>query len=185
MENENQDVNLQNDTEETVNFNEESVEATETEETGAEVDVETEVKRQTAVLYARMKQAEADAKKAKAELANSSRSETKVSGELGTTDVIYLAKADIHDDDMDEVLKHAKLHNVSVKEAHSYLKPILDVRLEQRKTAEASNVGSSKRGSGKISDEVLLSKASKGEISGNDADIERLIEARFQAKKGK
>lgn len=109
----------------------------------------------------------------------------KQSGELGTTDVIYLAKADIHDDDMDEVLKHAKLHNVSVKEAHSYLKPILDVRVEQRKTAEASNVGSSKRGSGKISDEVLLSKASKGEISGNDADIERLIEARFQAKKGK
>lgn len=183
MENENEDVNLQNDTEETVNFNEESVEATETEETG--VDVEAEVKRQTAVLYARMKQAEADAKKAKAELANSSRSETKVSGELGTTDVIYLAKADIHDDDMDEVLRHAKLHNVSVKEAHSYLKPILDVRVEQRKTAEASNVGSSKRGSGKISDEVLLSKASKGEISANDADIERLIEARFQAKKGK
>ena len=99
-------------------------------------------------------------------------------GGLSQKDVIYVAKADIHEDDVDEVLRHATVNKVSVKEAHEYLKPILAIREEQRKVASAANVGGSRRGSGKVSDDILLSKAEKGEIPDNDADLERLLRAR-------
>lgn len=172
-------IDSQNDTEVTENTNEESVDNTETEET--DVDIEAEVKKATAPLYARMKKAEEEAREAKAKLAQTSGKTDKTSAELSQKDVIYLAKSDIHDDDMDEVLKYASKSGVSVKEAHEYLKPILAVKNEQRQTALAANVGTSKRGSGKISGDVLLDKARKGDLPTNDDDIDRLI----QARKGK
>ena len=95
-------------------------------------------------------------------------------GELSTTDILYVAKADIHEDDMEDVLKHAKLHNVSVKEAHNFLKPILDVRKEQRNTSQATHTRGSARGSSKISDETLLENAKRGKLPDNDADMLRL-----------
>lgn len=180
MENEYEEVNPTNDTEVTENTYEES-DNTETEEIG--IDIEAEVKKATAPLYARMKQAEAEAKEAKAKLAQagSSKTEGNTSGDLSQKDVIYLAKSDIHDDDIDEVLKYASKSGVSVKEAHEYLKPILAVKQEQRKVASAANVGVSKRGSGQVAADILLAKARKGELPTNDDDIDRLI----QARKGK
>lgn len=177
MENENiENIDSQNDTEVTENTNEESVDTTETEET--DVDIEAEVKKATAPLYARMKKAEEEAREAKAKLAQTSGKSDKTSGDLSQKDVIYLAKSDIHDDDMDEVLKYASKSGVSVKEAHEYLKPILAVKNEQRQTALAANTGSSKRGSGKTAPDILLAKARKGELPTSDDDIERLIAAR-------
>jgi len=99
---------------------------------------------------------------------------TKKEGELSTPDVIFLAKTDIHDDDMEDVLKHAKLHKVSMKEAYSFLKPILDVRKEQRQTSQATHTRGSARGSSKISDETLLENAKRGKLPDNDADMLRL-----------
>lgn len=100
-------------------------------------------------------------------------------GNLNTSDVIYLAKADIHDDDMEEVLKYASANKLSMKDAHNYLKPIFDVKSEMRKTASASNTGSARRSSGKVSDEVLLSKASKGEMPEDSDEMARLVRARW------
>jgi hypothetical protein len=53
---------------------------------------------------------------------------------------------------------------------------------EERKTANASNTGKARVGSTKMTDETLLSNASKGIYPEKDEDIERLIMAR-KAKK--
>lgn len=92
--------------------------------------------------------------------------------------MIYLAKADIHDEDFDEVTKYASKNGVTVKEAHEYLKPILAVKDEQRRIANAANTSSSKRGSGKVSDESVMENASRG----RETDPEALAEARMRLK---
>jgi len=109
--------------------------------------------------------------------------QTPTAGELSQRDWLYLAKADVHDEDLNEVTNYASKNGITVKEAHEYLKPILAVNAEQRNTANASNTGSSKRGSGKVSDETLLGNASKGTLPDNDADLQRLINARHGYKK--
>jgi predicted XRE-type DNA-binding protein len=124
----------------------------------------------------RAEKAEKLAKTVKSEPVKKQDSQT--AGNLNQKDFLYVAKADIHEDDIDEVLNYASKNGISVKEAHEYLKPILNVHAEQRMTASAANVGSAKRSSSKTPDDVILSKAAKGELPENDADLERLIKLR-------
>ena len=180
MENEeNENIDSQNDTEATENATEESVESTETE--GTEVNLEAEVKKATAPLYARMKQAEQEAKELKIKLSKTSvETPKKVSSELSTKDIYALMEAKVPEQDIDKVQEIAKLKGISVSEAIKLplTKQILSDEAEQRQTASASNVGSSRRSSTKISDEVLLEKAQKGEMPENETDFERLFNAR-------
>lgn len=108
------------------------------------------------------------------------KTESRQSGELGTKDLYALMEAKVAQEDVDEVVEYAKFKNISVSEAlkSSVVKTLLSDKAEQRATAEAANVGSSKRSSGKVPDDVLLAKASKGELPDNDADMERLIRLR-------
>lgn len=99
---------------------------------------------------------------------------------LSTKDVLFLAKADIHQEDLGEVLDYAKSKKIDASEAYKYLKPILDVRSETRKTAEAANTGASRRSNAQLSDDVLVKNASEGKIPETDADIERLIAAKMK-----
>lgn len=104
---------------------------------------------------------------------------------LSTKDVVYLAKADIHDDDVDEVLDYAKLKGISVGKAHEFLKPILAVRTEQRTTASAANTSSVRRGASKATGETLLENAKAGKLPDSDDDIARLVAAQAEkARKG-
>jgi len=118
--------------------------------------------------------------KIRAEKAEKGKKEEKTS-ELSTKDILYLAKADIHEDDMNDVLEWAKFKNISVQEAHKQLKGTLDVRAEERKTAAASNTGTSRPGT-QVSGESLLEKAKEGQLPEKDEDIDKLVEARMQAK---
>lgn len=102
---------------------------------------------------------------------------------LSEKDVIYLAKASIHDDDVDEVLAYANKMGVSVKEAHKFYEPILAKREEQRKVADATNTGPSRRSNTKLSDEDLIAKASKNELPEDPEDIERLMKAKLFHKR--
>lgn len=102
--------------------------------------------------------------------------------EIANKDILYLAKADINEDDVNEVLEWAKFKKVSVKEAHEALKPILQVRAEQRKTAEAAHTGTSTRGGNKLDGEQLLRNASTGKLPQDDAGIEALVAAEIAAK---
>lgn len=103
--------------------------------------------------------------------------------ELASEDIIYLSKADIHEDDMKEVVNYAKKMGVGVKEAHAFFKPILKERAEQRKTAEVTNTGSSRRSVTKPSDADLLKKAQEGDLPEDPEEIARIMRAKSGAKK--
>lgn len=104
-------------------------------------------------------------------------------GSLSTKDVLYLAKADIHEDDLEEVTKQAKLQGITVSEAHKFLKPILDSRAEERKTALATQTGRTQRGITKTTGEDLLSKAeATGEMPDDDEGMAKLAQARLNKK---
>lgn len=99
-------------------------------------------------------------------------------GGLSQKDVIYLAKADIHEEDIDEVVELAKLKKVSVAEAHKFMAPILKERQEERQTALATQSRGGNRGTSKETPEVLISKAIRGE----EVDPEKLAAARMAQK---
>lgn len=112
------------------------------------------------------------------------KQESPKAGELSSKDLIALMEAKVSSDDIDEVTEFAKFKGISVAEAlkTSYVKSTLVERAEQRNTASAANVGGAKRGSGKTPDDVLLSRAAKGELPDNDADMDRVIKLRLGIK---
>ena len=101
-------------------------------------------------------------------------------GDISTKDIYALMEAKVPEQDIEKVQEIATLKGISVSEALklSLTKQILSDEVEQRNTASASNVGGSKRGSSKISDEVLLEKAQKGELPSSDEDLMRLARIR-------
>lgn len=100
-----------------------------------------------------------------------------ISGDLSTKDIYALMEAKVPEADIEKVQDIATLKDITISEALKLplTKQILDDESEQRLTASAANVGGSKRGSGKIPDDVLLANAEKGEIPESDADLTRLI----------
>lgn len=113
------------------------------------------------------------------------KAETKPAAEpsqdgLTNKDVLFLAKADIHEDDIDEVLEWAKFKKVPVSDAYKQMKDVLDVRAEQRKTAAATQTGKSSRGTSKVSGDDLLSKAERtGEVPDTAEGMTELFKARL------
>jgi len=99
---------------------------------------------------------------------------------ISNKDVLFLAKADVHSDDMDELLDWAKFKKVSVEEAHKQLKTTLDVRAEERRSAGAAHVKGGARGSSKVSGQDLLRKAEQtGEIPDTADGLHDLFAARM------
>lgn len=117
---------------------------------------------------------------AKAVKTSEPQKQTPTAGELGTKDLYALMEAKVPQDDIDEVTEYARFKGISVAEAlkSNVVKTMLSDKAEMRNTAQASNVGTARRGSAKVSDEVLLSKASKGELPDNEEDMMRVIRAR-------
>lgn len=123
------------------------------------------------------------AEKAEAKLksgASTGRGETSKSGELSAFDLIAVAKANLDEDQLQEAIDYAKYKKISVAEAlkSPAVKATIQLIDENKKVAEATNVGSGRRGSSKVSDDVLLANARKGEMPESDADIKRLLELR-------
>jgi hypothetical protein len=85
-------------------------------------------------------------------------------GDLSQKDLLSIVRADVHDDDVDRVVKFAKLENISIADAlkHGDLKAILSSRAEVRKTAEATSVKPARSGAPKVSPEAIVAQASKG-----------------------
>lgn len=103
--------------------------------------------------------------------------------DLSTRDVLYLAKADIHDEDMEEVLEIARLRKIPVSQAHTFMKPILDVRSQERRTAAATHTKGGARGTTKVSGEDLLKQAQlTGEVPDTDEGLNDLFNARLARK---
>lgn len=145
-----------------------------------EVDIE-DLKKRAEVStqnFERAKKAEDELKRLKA----SGVTETQRDG-LSTKDIIFLGKADIHEDDMDEVLDRAKNKKISVSQAYKEIKPLLDAHAEERKSAEVANTSNARRGSSAVDGETLISQARSGKYPEKDEDIQKVLKAKMGMKK--
>lgn len=102
---------------------------------------------------------------------------------LTSRDTLSLGRANIADEDVDEVIDFAKFKKISVAEAlkHPSLKAILTDRVEVRRTAAATQTRGGQRGAAQTSPDVLLHKARTGELP-KEEDIDKLVEAEMQAR---
>lgn len=102
---------------------------------------------------------------------------------LSNKDVLYLAKADINEEDLDEVIDYAKLKKIPVAEAHKFMKPILDVRTEERKTAAVTTTRSARVTHVTTGDDLLRKAQQTGEIPESTEGLQELFKARRGIKK--
>jgi len=106
-------------------------------------------------------------------------------GDITKTELYSLVKANVPDEDVNEVVIYARSHNMTATEALKTpeLKAILKVKQEHRKSAEAANTGSSRPGTSKVSDEALETNASKGIFPEDDEGIARLAQLKKRRPK--
>lgn len=105
--------------------------------------------------------------------------------QLTPMDAILLSKMNVTEkEDIEEVLAYANFKKIPVSEAlnNSTVKTILAERKEQRDTAQATNTGTARRGSSKLSDEQIVANVDEGKFPD---DPEALAEARMNLKKSK
>ena len=121
------------------------------------------------------------AEKAEQELKKRGKPEAPKSETISAKDLYALSTAKVHPDDVSEVEEYAKYKGISISEAlkTSVIKTLLSEKEEERKTAQATNVGTARRSTSKPSDDTLLSEASKGNLP-DDPSI--LAQARMKAK---
>lgn len=102
----------------------------------------------------------------------------KKSSDLSQADLIFIAKTDIHQEDITELVEYAKFKNIPLADAFKdgIMQGILAGKAEARKVAEGTNTGGGKRGNAKVSDESLLENARKGKMPESDADLSRLTQ---------
>lgn len=99
---------------------------------------------------------------------------------LSSEDLYALMEAKVPHENIEEVKQAAKVLNIPISEAleTSLVKSILSEKAEFKKTANATNTGGSRKGSEKVSDNDLLTKAENGELPESAEDIERLYKIR-------
>lgn len=102
---------------------------------------------------------------------------------LTAKDALTLAKADIHEDDIEDVLSWAKFKNIPVADAlkDPTMKTTLSIRAEERRSALATQTGSG-RGAQKVAGEDLLRKA---ELTGEVPDTAEGMNAIFEARQAR
>ena len=141
---------------------------------------------------------EAEAKKAK-ELADNykvraekaeraAKTKTEVKPEVkieapSLKDYVALKNADIHEDDVEDVIEYAKFKKISISNAlkSTVVKATLKEKEEMRTTAQATNTGKTRGGNSKVSGEALLEKASKtGEIPEDDKSLDEMLNSRYK-----
>ncbi len=107
---------------------------------------------------------------------------------LSPTDIIALAKADVSEDDIQEVLDYAEYKKISVKDAlvSTVIKSLLAEKKEERQTAQATAVKQQRRGQTSSSGSEALKKAeTTGEMPTDKDGMDKLVDARFNRKVGK
>jgi len=173
-------------------MNEEEVVPTLEEEEELELDLsedEQEPEESVEEIKARLAKAEelAGNYKTRAEKAEAKAKETKPAAkpekkdaELSQSDLIAIIKADIPDDSIEDVKDVAKIKGISIAEALKtpIVKSLLAEKAEQKAVAEATSVGTARRTTGKVSPDVVLEKARKGDLPDSDAGLEALFKAR-------
>ena len=107
---------------------------------------------------------------------------------LSTKDTLALMNAKVSSEDVDEVLRIAKVLGKSVADTlkDKTMLSILTERGEERNTAAATQTGKTQRGVTKTTGEDLLSKAEQtGEVPESKEDMQKLFMARLTRKTSK
>lgn len=126
-----------------------------------------EVEKKNKQLYERLKKQEKEVKEVSSET-------------LPMKDMLFIAKADIPAEDVDEFLVFAKNMKMSLPDAYKTYSPILREKAEERKTAAATMTKGGTRSVNKTTGEDFLSKAEKmGELPDSDDDMLKLAQARL------
>ena len=102
-------------------------------------------------------------------------------------DTYALIKADVPQEDISDVKEYAQFKGISIAEALNTgaVRSILAEKSEQRTVAVATNTGTSKRSSGKISDEALLANANAGKMPEDQASIDRIVQLKWRQGAGR
>lgn len=158
---------------------EETTEEVETQEEEEEIDWKAEALKAKELAENQKRRAEKAEKLAKT--AKEEKKETTFSGELSQTDLIYLAKSDINEEDIADVTDWAKFKGISIKEAHEQLKPTLSIKQEQRTTAAATETKSGRGVKPKTGEDYLEKARRTGEVPTDEIEMQKLILARQKA----
>lgn len=155
----------------------------EDEDEAVEVEEKEEYSEREKQLYARLKKTEAELKEKKDAKTEKKAPAAQANG-LSTSDIIALTRANIEDEDIDEVLDYAKYRKISVAEAlkSNVVKATLSEKTEERKSAQAVHTTGGRRAGGAVSDERLMSDASKGIMPDSEEDIARIARLKFLKK---
>lgn len=101
--------------------------------------------------------------------------------QLSSIDTIAIMRANVHTDDIDEVVEYAKFKGVSISEAlkSPVVRGLLSEKEEFRKSEEVANTSSSRRVVNKVTPDALLKNLSKGEVPEEGSkDAEEIFWAR-------
>lgn len=130
-------------------------------------------------LYARLKETKEEKPEPKEEPKAPSKS-----NKLTPMDIIALSKADIPEEDIQEVLDYAEYKKIPVSEAlkSPVVRATLSEKKEERASAQAANVRTTARGTQKVTPDKLLSDMKSGKVPDNDDDMQRLVKARLGLK---
>lgn len=174
--NDNEVIDSTNDIDETINDIEIDLE----EET-QEDDVDT-LKKQLATLQKQKEHWRAKATSSKP-TAPVEKKETQTE-QLSVKDSYALVKADVNEEDIEDVLEYAKFKKIPVAEAlkSSVVKSMLAEKDEFRKSQEASTTANTRKAQPKITPDVILENAQKGKLGESEDDIKALFNARFTRK---
>jgi len=171
----NEDITLENDAETTENTEQEQ------EENLDGHDEVEELRKQNKTL-----EAQKDHWRKKAQTKNDEPEDSTAKGELSSKDLLSVMRANVHDDDLDEVIEFAKFKGISVSEAmnNDVVKTILSNNTEFRKTANTANTANARKGAQKVSGDTLKANLSKGEVPSTPEESEALYWARRGGKRG-
>lgn len=103
-------------------------------------------------------------------------------------DAVALAKSNVAEEDIDEVIEFAKFKKVSVRDAlkDKTLQRIIADNVETRRTANATLTKGGARGAAEVSGEDLLAKAERGdEVDLSDDNARKIFKTRIARKLGK
>lgn len=104
---------------------------------------------------------------------------------LSTKDALALVNAKVSDEDYDEVIRVSKTLGKNIAETlkDKIMQTILAERVEERQTANATQIGKNQRGASKTTGEDLLDKAEKtGEVPEDKEGLQALWRARMARK---
>lgn len=174
--------------------NNNSIEETLTQDTEAELDLDLSVEDDENEIdlvaeNAKLKKAYEDQKR-RAEIAEKKAktakpvTQTENNATLTVKDGFALAKANVNDEDIEDILEYANFKKISVAEAlkTNVVKNMLAEKEEFRQSQNASTTTNVKRAAPKVTDEVVLEKARQGKLGDSEEEIKALFRARMGIK---